>query len=160
VVLNLGSDLSADRLSALVLGLAAISWALGSLISRRLPLPPGLMNPAAQMLCGGLMFAVASRLRGEPWILVPSTEALLAVLYLALFGSVIAYSAYVYLVHNASPVLATSYAYVNPVIAVLLGVAIAGESVSTGSQFAMALVLGGVALIVAFSGSAPKTPNR
>jgi len=151
VVLNFSADLSGSPAAAVLLGMAAMSWAFGSVLSKRIDLPVGLMNPAAQMIAAGVLFLIVSRISGESWVLAPSTQALGALLYLAIFGSLIAYSAYIFLVHNTTPALATSYAYVNPVVAVLLGLSFGGETITTGSVIAMVLVLGGVALIVAFN---------
>jgi drug/metabolite transporter (DMT)-like permease len=151
VVLNLGSDLSGDLSAALLLVASAVCWSYGSLLGKRIDLPAGLMNPAAQMFCAGFLFLFASALRGEHWVLAPSAKALLWVLYLAVFGSIIAFSAFVYLMNTTPAALATSYSYVNPVIAVLLGVAFGGETVTHASLVAMALVVTGVALILAFT---------
>jgi drug/metabolite transporter (DMT)-like permease len=150
VILNLGGDLSGNWMAALLLIVAPISWAYGSVLSKRIDLPAGLMNPAAQMITGGALFLLASAIAGEHWTLAASPRAIASVAYLAIFGSVTAYSAYIFLVHNTTPALATSYAYVNPLVAVLLGLLFAGETVTTVGVVAMGLVLGGVALIVAF----------
>lgn len=151
VELNLSGDLSGNRVSSIVLLVAAMSWALGSVISKKMNLPQGLMNPAAQMSTAGLMFLATSAVRGEHWVLFPSVGAAAAVLYLVVFGSLIAYSAYIYLIHNTSPALATSYAYVNPVVAVVLGVVFGGETVGKQAVIAIVLVLTGVTLIVTFN---------
>src|SRR3546814_1142327 len=79
------------------------------------------MGAAAQMLCGGAMMVVAGLLLGERLDAMPTTKGLFAVAYLAGFGSIIAFSAYVWLLHHVRPTLAGSYAYVNPVVAVVLG---------------------------------------
>ena len=151
LVLNLRSDLSGNLTAALLLVASALSWSYGSLLGKRIDLPSGLMNPGAQMLTGGVMFLVLSGLKGESWVLVPDWHAALWVLYLAVLGSIVAFSAFVYLMSHANAALATSYSYVNPVIAVLLGVAFGGESVTRDTLIAMALVVAGVALILAFT---------
>lgn len=156
VVLNAGSEMTGNPLAALMLGIAALSWAYGSLLGRRLALPVGIANPGAQMLCAGLMFFALSALRGESWVLFPNAAAAWTLLYLIVFGSLIGFSAYIYLVHNTSPALATSYAYVNPVVAVLLGVLLGGEALAPGEIGAIVLVLAGVALIVAFNRPSPQ----
>lgn len=151
VVLNLRSDLSGNLTAALLLVASALSWSYGSLLGKRIELPSGLMNPGAQMFSGGLMFLLLSALRHESWVLVPNFKAAFWVLYLAVLGSIIAFSAFVYLMNNANAALATSYSYVNPVIAVLLGVAFGGEIVTRDTLVAMGLVVAGVALILAFT---------
>jgi drug/metabolite transporter (DMT)-like permease len=101
------------------------------------------------MLAGGALLIVAAVLTGEA---VPSGIALrplLAVSYLVVFGSWIGFSAYLYLLRRVRPVLATSYAYVNPVIAMFLGVAFAGEHIEATEWLAMPVILSGVALVVA-----------
>jgi drug/metabolite transporter (DMT)-like permease len=151
VFLNLRSDLSAETGAALLLAAAPLSWAFGSVLSRRLDMPAGLMNPAAQMLTAGVLFLVGSAAAGERWQFHTAPAPMAALVYLTVFGSMVAYSAYIYLVHNASPALATSYAYVNPVVAVVLGVLLGGESFASDSLTAIGLVLAGVALIVIFN---------
>jgi len=148
VVLNLGGDLAASPSSAILLTLSAATWAFGSVLSRRLDLPKGLMSSACQMLAAGAVFVAASWLRGEPWVLWPNNGAGGALLYLIGFGSLLGFSAYIFLVQNVTPALATSYAYVNPVIALLFGLGLGGEHIVGSGYFAIAMVLLGVVLIV------------
>lgn len=148
LLLNLGGDFAGNPLAAGLLMLASLCWSLGTVISTRLPMPAGLMSSACQMLWAGVLFLALSAARGEPWQIDASPKSLAALLYLIVFGSLIAYSAFVYLIHHATPVLSTSYAYVNPVIAVLLGVAFAGEELLANEWAAIALVLAGVVLMV------------
>ncbi|EPX61265.1 Permease of the drug/metabolite transporter (DMT) superfamily [Cystobacter fuscus DSM 2262] len=147
IVLNMGSELRGNTWATLALCVGPMSWALGSVISRRLPLAGGLMASATQMLTGGVFFLLVSLLRGEHLTAVPSAKALLSLGYLIIFGSLVAFSAYGYLLRHTRPALAMSYAYVNPMVAVLLGVALAGESLSLGGLVAMGAILGSVVLI-------------
>lgn len=110
-------------------------------------MPSPFMAAAAQMLCGGVILLVASALFGERMAGMPTLHGTLAVAYLALFGSIVAFSAYVWLLHNVRPALVGSYAYVNPVIAVALGVWLAGEAFTVSDVGAMAVVLLGVVAI-------------
>jgi drug/metabolite transporter (DMT)-like permease len=151
LVLNLGGDFAASPGAALLLTVAAATWAFGSVWSRRLQMPPGLMSSACQMLAAGLVFMLASALRGESWALLPGTQPEAALLYLIVFGSLVGYSAYMFLVQNVTPSLATSYAYVNPVVALLLGLGLGGEHIVGSGYLAIMLVLLGVALIVYYS---------
>lgn len=147
IVLNLGTGLSGSPLGAIALLVAAMCWAFGSAWSRRREMPPGPMNTAAQMLCASvalLVFGVAS---GEHLPAHPTTRATLAVVYLAVFGSIIAFSAYLYVLKHARPALATSYAYVNPPVAVLFGMLLAGEHVGPLDLAGMAIILLGVGVI-------------
>jgi drug/metabolite transporter (DMT)-like permease len=147
VLLNAGGGLSGSLVGATALLIAPASWAFGSVWSRRLPMPPGLMATAAQMLCGGAFALLLSRVLREPLPLAPTPRALGAFLYLVVFGSLVAFSAYGYLLRNARPALATSYAYVNPAVAVLLGVVFAGESLSPWTLVAMGVILAAVLLL-------------
>lgn len=150
-VLNLGGDFAASPGAALLLVFSPLAWAFGSVCSRRLDLPQGLMSSAAQMLAGGVAFVLASAACGESWQLVTTPRAMGSLVYLILFGSLIAFSAYMYLVQTVTPALATSYAYVNPVVALLLGVSIGGEHFTMREYLAIGLVLAGVLLIVAYN---------
>ena len=147
IVLNLGSSLSGSRIGALALLVAAAAWALGSAWSRHHEMPPGSMNTAAQMLCGSAALLGFGILSGEHLPAHPSLRATLAIAYLAVFGSIIAFSAYLYVLHRARPAVATSYAYVNPPVAVLLGVLLAGEHVGLLDLGGMAIIVFGVVVI-------------
>lgn len=146
VVLNFGGDLRGSPLGALALLTAAATWAFGSVWSRRRDMPHPAMSTAAQMLCGSAALGIVALLTNERVIAVhPETVA--AIAYLLAFGSIVGFSAYIYLLHHVRPALATSYAYVNPPVAVLIGVLFAGESVHTLDLVGMAIILAGVATI-------------
>ena len=148
-LLQSGGEMRASPAGAAVLLFSALSWAFGSMWSRRLPIPKGLMAAATEMLTGGAVLFCAALLRGERMSAVPDARALGAFLYLVIFGSIVAYSAYAFLLAKVRPALATSYAYVNPVVAVLLGAAFAGERVTALALGALALILAGVAIVAA-----------
>jgi drug/metabolite transporter (DMT)-like permease len=143
-LLNLEGGLRANPLGALALVIAALSWALGSVWSRRLTMPNGIMSSAAQMLTAGVVLTSIGLLTGERLQAVPSVESLAAMLYLIVFGSLIAYTAYGFLLRNVRPSLATSYAYVNPAVAVVLGIGLAGERIDWVGVAAMLVILAGV----------------
>ncbi|MDQ6648245.1 MAG: drug/metabolite exporter YedA [Pseudomonadota bacterium] len=147
IVLNAGSSLSGSRIGAVALLVAAMCWAFGSVWSRRQQMPPGPMNTAAQMLCASVALLAVGFASGEHLPTHPSMHATLALIYLAIFGSIVAFSAYLYVLKHARPALATSYAYVNPPVAVLFGVMLAGESVGPYDLAGMAIILVGVAVI-------------
>lgn len=147
IVLNLGSDLAGSPLGAAALVVAAIAWAFGSLWSKRQDMPPAMMNTAAQMLTGGAALTVFAFLSGESLPTAPTLNATLALLYLAVFGSIVAFSAYLFLLKTVRPALATSYAYVNPPVAVLIGALLGGEAVRMIDIVAMGIILAGVAII-------------
>lgn len=133
--------------AALALIAAPLCWAFGSVASRSMDLPKGLMMSAAQMLGGGILLMTLSFSLGESWPAEISWVALSAWAYQIVFGSLIAFSAYLFLLHNVRPAVATSYAFVNPPLAVLFGVAIAGESVSTLGYAGMIVIVSAVVLI-------------
>ncbi|HEY9145014.1 MAG TPA: drug/metabolite exporter YedA [Arenimonas sp.] len=145
--LNAGSQLRGSLPGMAALILAPIAWAWGSVWSRGRDLPAPFMSTAAQMLCGGVAMGLLGLGLGERLTEVPPLRATLAVGYLAAFGSIIGFSAYVWLLHHVRPALATSYAYVNPPIAVLLGALLLGERFSVHAIGAMAVILAGVILI-------------
>lgn len=150
IVLLNANDVSLETSAvgvALVL-LASLLWAVGSILSLRLEMPKsGLMSTAVQMLGAGLVLAIASPLFGERLPVAPSTSALLAWGYLV-FAGLAGFTAYNYALRNARPAVATSYVYVNPVLAVLLGAVILGESVTGFTIAAMGLVVAGVAFVL------------
>lgn len=155
--LNFGAELRAQPWAALALVIAPAAWAFGSVWSRGRDLPPPFMSTAAQMLCGGALMFTAGLLTGERMTAMPPTSAILAVAYLAVFGSIVGFGAYIWLLHHVRPALATSYAYVNPPIAVLLGALLAGERVGVMTIVAMAVILVGVVLITRGSAAPPGT---
>jgi drug/metabolite transporter (DMT)-like permease len=147
IVLNLGSSLSGSRIGAIALLIAAASWAFGATWSRRQDMPAGPMNTAAQMLCASVALLLVGFATGERLPEHPTFRATAAVVYLGLFGSIIAFSAFLYVLKHARPALATSYAYVNPPVAVLFGVLLVGESVGPYDIAGMAIILLGVGAI-------------
>lgn len=147
IVLNFGSALTGSRIGALALLTASIAWAFGSVWSRRQDMPGGMMNTAAQMLCGSVALLIAGFASGEKLPAHPTVQATLAAAYLVVFGSFIAFSAYLYVLKHARPAFATSYAYVNPPVAVLFGVLLLGEKVGRYDLAGMAVILLGVLII-------------
>ena len=148
-LLNLDLHAAASPWAVAVLFVAAASWACATVLQRRLDMPTGPMSAAVQMLGGGASLVVMSTLRGEHFVAsaVPMS-AWIALAYLVVFGSIVAYTAFVYVIAHSRPALATSYAYVNPVVAVGLGVLFAGETVSAPILAGMAVILAGVGLVM------------
>lgn len=147
VLLNLENGMRAAPIGAIALLLAPMSWALGSAWSQHVQQPKGLMSSAAQMLAGGGISLLVSLALKEGAPHIATVRPLVAMGFLVLFGSLIAFSAYGYLLRRVRPALATSYAYVNPVVAVALGVALAGEHITTMGLLAMLIILSGVGLV-------------
>jgi drug/metabolite transporter (DMT)-like permease len=148
----LGVDVNSNHwVGYIVLILAAVSWAWGSVYSRvfRLPASP-LMSIALQMLTGGTFYIVVSLLKGE-WkqfeVLSISLGSMLSLGYLILFGSIIGFGAYIWLLKVADPTMVSTYAYVNPVVAVFLGCTLAGEPLTLNDAVVAMLILTSVVII-------------
>ncbi|HSE12761.1 MAG TPA: drug/metabolite exporter YedA [Rudaea sp.] len=146
VLLNFGGNLRGSPLGALALIVAAAMWAFGSVWSRRRDMPHPVMSTAAQMLCGSVALGLVALLTQER-VVALHVDTTLALAYLIVAGSILGFSAYIYLLHHVRPALATSYAYVNPPVAVLVGVVFGGESVRLLDLIGMAVILTGVAAI-------------
>ena len=156
--LNAGGTLAATPTGMIMLLVAPVAWAWGSIWSRGRDLPTPFMSAAGQMLTGGLWMLAAALVTGERMTAWPSLQASLALFYLVGFGSIVGFTAYIWLLHHVRPVLATSYAYVNPPIAVLFGVLLAGEVISDNEIAATAVILAGVAVIT-LARSRPRPSN-
>ena len=130
--------------------LSPVLWASGSLLARRTKDIGGqhaaVVGPAMQMLTGGVLLLVASAARGESLPAHASTKSWLALGYLFFFGSLVGFTAYAWLLRHARPVVATSYAYVNPVLAVLIGAALYGEPLGWTTLVANAMIVAAVML--------------
>ncbi len=148
VFLNTGAEFRASPLGAAALIAAPILWAFGSVWSRGRDLPNVWMSTAVQMLAGGAVLTLMSLGAGEAWPTRITSSGIAVIAYLAVFGSLIGFTAYVYLLQTVRPALATSYAYVNPPIAIAVGVLFAGEHLSTLEGIATAVILGGVVIIL------------
>jgi drug/metabolite transporter (DMT)-like permease len=147
LLLSREGDFEASTLGLVLVVVSPFLWAFGSVLAGRLRLPSGLMAAAAQMITGGVLLLVGGLLRGETMSSAPGAGAWLAWGYLAIFGSLFAYTAYAYLLATVRPALATSYAYVNPVVAVLLGVTIGKETIGAWAYAGLAIILAGVAVV-------------
>lgn len=140
-----------DMAGAIALTISAITWSIASVLTRKMPLPESkVMSAAAQMFVGGVMLAIASATFGEFRAFHPATvsmKAWIALVYMIVFGSIIAYTAYVWLIHHESPTKVGTYAYVNPVIAVFLGYFLGGEELGARTLVGTACVLISVIVI-------------
>jgi len=152
VGLLVGPSAKIDALGAGVILVGAFSWAAGSVYSRVAPLPRRpLLSAAMQMLCAGVLLAVAGLAMGEGSRIrlgAVSAASLAAVAFLIVFGSLVAFTAYTWLLKNASASLLSTYAYVNPAVAVFLGWALVGEHVGSKEIAAGVVILSSVALLV------------
>lgn len=155
-----GGGVAIDPVGAAVLVVASIIWAYGIVIARSLTLPDsGGVSAAVQMLVGGVLLLLTGTLGGE-WsslqFATVSTRSLLGLGYLIVFGSLVAFSAFTWLLREASPGRVATYAYVNPAVAVVLGWLIASEPFGPRELAASAVIVAGVALIVSSRRSAPR----
>jgi drug/metabolite transporter (DMT)-like permease len=148
--LNLGGA-PIDTVGAVALIIASMSWSVASVLTRKLPLPPSkVMSSGAQMLAGGVFLALTAAALGEFRDFHPSAVsrgAWLALLYLIVAGSIIGFTAYIWLLHHESPTKVGTYAYVNPVVAVLVGYFLGGEGLGLRTILGTLLVLVSVVVI-------------
>ena len=147
LILSLDNNLRGNPTGAIVMFIAPMFWSFGSIWSKHVTLPQGLMASATEMLTAGILMFPISFLIGEHLTKTPSLESLLALVYLITFGSLIAFSAYLYLLTKVRPTLATSYAYVNPIVAVILGVFWGQEKIGINAFIAMPIILSAVGLV-------------
>ncbi|HET9035476.1 MAG TPA: drug/metabolite exporter YedA [Myxococcaceae bacterium] len=148
IFLNLGGELRGSLVGVGVLMFATASWAFGSLWSRRLDLPKGIMAAGAEMLTAGVVLVVLSQLHGERLPAVIPGRSIAALAYLIVFGSLVAYTAYLYLLARVPVTVASSYAYVNPLVALGLGAGFYGEQLPHALLVAVPLILTAVALVL------------
>lgn len=144
-------DPAIDPAGAIALLVATVSWSVASALARKVPLPASkAMSSGVQMLAGGVLLTIAAAVLGEFrgfHLEAVSAKAWLALLYLIVAGSIVAFTAYVWLIHHESPTKVGTYAYVNPVVAVLLGYFFGGESLSARTIVGTLLVLISVVVI-------------
>lgn len=148
ILLNVGGSLHGDWLSAGLLIFAAVSWSLGSVWGKHLAMPKDLMAPAAQMIVGGVALASMSVFQGETWPAEISTKSWAAMLFLIVLGSLVAYSAYQYLLNTVRPLVASSNTFVNPVVAFAVGIWFANEHITGVELIALAVIIVGVYLVL------------
>jgi drug/metabolite transporter (DMT)-like permease len=148
IVLNQGSSLSGSPVAASLLILSNVGWALGSVLSQKLLQAKGTMASAMMMLTGGVELFACSAFAGERITRSPPLSGWLALIFLVLFASIVAFSAYMYLLEHVSTTLATSYAYINPIVAEILGVWLLAEHVGRAEWIGMVIILLSVLLIV------------
>jgi drug/metabolite transporter (DMT)-like permease len=151
-------------IGAIVLMLASLSWAIGSIYSRYTSLPKSaFVATGMEMFAGGVLMMLFALLRGEHMHFDPadvSARSMLAFLYLTTVGSLVGFTAYIWLLKVEPAARVSTYAYVNPVVAVFLGWALAGEALSLRTAIAAAIIIGAVALITTSRSSSPSRPRE
>jgi drug/metabolite transporter (DMT)-like permease len=145
-VMLMGRDLQGSIAGTLVILLSITCWSLGTVLSRRVDIPHGPTGFGAEMLTAGLLLLLLSAMLGEHWALPHSAPVWWAWGYLVVFGSLIAFSAYRFVVERVSPTLASTYAYINPPVALFVGWGLGNETFSSNILFGLPIVLGAVAL--------------
>jgi drug/metabolite transporter (DMT)-like permease len=157
LVVPRGASGATDPVGLGLLLVATLSWAFGTFLAPRLKMPAdSLLSTGIQQLAGGVVLVLAGAVMGELGDLEPatwSTNSLLAMAYLVVFGSLVAFTAYSWLLQNASVSLVSTYAYVNPVVAVLLGALILAEPVTPSIVIGAAIIVAAVAFIVTREGA-------
>jgi drug/metabolite transporter (DMT)-like permease len=149
VMLTRGEGFQSSPKGLLALMTACACWSLGSVLSqRRYPLAPGAMGFASEMLAGGVVLMLLAAATGETFVWPPATSAVLAWAYLIVFGSLLAFNAYMLLLANTSAGLAASYTFVNPIIALVLGVSLGHETVTGWEWGSATVILAGVMLLL------------
>lgn len=155
---SFGGGARIDPVGAAIVAFGSLAWSSGSIYSRHAPKPSSaLMLTAIEMIVGGVFVGFLALARGELatfHLSAVSGRSIAAWAYLLVFGSLIAFTAFVYLLRVSTPARVATYAYVNPVVAVILGWLLAGESISTRMLAAAAIIIAGVALITAAEGRA------
>jgi len=145
-----GKGFSASHSGLLAISIATLAWSIGSVLSQQqYKLAPGAVGFASEMLAGGAVLLLMSWWSGETLAWPPQPTALIAWIYLIVFGSLIAFNAYMLLLARASAALASSYTFVNPVIAMMLGVTFGGEIITASEWLAAAVIVFAVILLVA-----------
>lgn len=148
LLLNTRGSLQGDWLSAGLLMFAAASWSLGSVWSKHMAMPQGLMGAASQMLCGGLIAWLFSAAFAEHWPAEVTARSWAAIVFLVVLGSMVAFSAYHWLLHHVRPMVASSNTFVNPIVAFVVGVCFADEQIHAMEYMALAVILVGVFLVL------------
>jgi drug/metabolite transporter (DMT)-like permease len=144
-----GAGFAASPAGLVSIVIACVAWCLGSVFSQHLfPLASSTTGIASEMICGGVILMVLSVSVGESFEWPPQPQAAAAWLYLIVFGSLISFYAYMVLLGNASPALASSYSFVNPVVAMLLGVSLGRETITTYEWLVACVIVLGVAVLV------------
>ena len=148
-----------DKIGALALIFASISWSIASILSRKIPLPQSkLMSSAAQMLTGGVLLTILAASLGDFHSFHPaavSRAVWFSLLYLIVAGSIIGFTAYVWLLHHESPTKVGTYAYVNPIVAVLVGYFLGGEELTTRTILGSLCILVSVIVITTMPAKKP-----
>ena len=148
LMLTRGAGMHASPAGLIAVCLGSSGWALGSVLSQRgFTLAPGATGFATELLGGGLALLAMSALSGESWHLTTQVSAWLAWGYLVTFGSLIAFNAYMLLLSRTSATLAASYSLVNPLVGLVLGVTLGGETITMWEWLAAGIVMIGVVLL-------------
>jgi drug/metabolite transporter (DMT)-like permease len=149
IMLTQGASYQASAHGLLALVVGCVGWTMGSVLSQRsLRLAPGIVGFGSEMLCGGALVLIVSRLAGEGLPVSIPASAWAAWCYLVVFGSLVAFNAYMFLLGEVSAGIATSYTYVNPVIGLLLGTTLGREMVTPWEWLSVLVTLTGLVIVM------------
>jgi drug/metabolite transporter (DMT)-like permease len=147
VLLNMENGMQSNPMGSVALLIGPILWSFASMLSRRIAMPEGFTAIMFELFGGGAIMTVISIISQESMMEYPTVRSVIVMIYLTIMGSIVGFSAYMYLLRSVRPALATSYAYINPVIAVILGITLASETITSTGVIAMFVILSGVALL-------------
>ena len=159
IILATGGEMKGNMAGTIILLVSSIAWAFGSVLSKHVAVPKNFMGSAVEMIAGGLSSLAALYATGGSLNIHPSTESLLALIYLITVGAMVGFSAFMYVFQNARPALASSYSYVNTIGAVILGVFILNEKIGAREIVAIAVVTTAV-IIIAMAGKKEKQDSK
>lgn len=148
VFLNVGNDFESQPIAIFILLLAPMIWAFASMYTKQIKMPKGFMGTGFQMMGGCAVLFVMSLLSGEQFPTNPSINATVALIFLSVLGTLVAFSAYMYLVQVVSPGLATSYSYVNPVVGAVFGFFLLDNPISSTAILSIIVIGAGIALVM------------
>jgi|ERR1035437_987626 drug/metabolite transporter (DMT)-like permease len=147
LILNLGGTAKGNLSGGLVLILSAMIWSFGSVLSKKIRVPSGFMGSGIEMFFGGLASLITAVLLRQNFNIHPSAESITALIYLIIVGGMVGFSSFMYVLQNARPALASSYAYVNTIGAVFLGAILLKEKISASEIGALIVVVAGVVIV-------------
>jgi drug/metabolite transporter (DMT)-like permease len=147
IILNIGVAASGNLTGGLILLLSSMIWSFGSILSKKVEVPTGFMGSGIEMFFGGAASLIAAAILRQNFNIHPSGESIAALIYLIIIGGMVGFSSFMYVLQNARPALASSYAYVNTVGAVFLGAVMLGEKITSRVIIALVIVVAGVVIV-------------
>lgn len=147
LTLSFGTAVKGNLTGGIILLLSSMIWSFGSILSKKITVPPGFMGSAVEMLSGGLMSLIVAALLRQNFNIHPSSESIWALIYLITIGGMVGFSSFMYVLQNARPAMASSYAYVNTIGAVFLGALLLKEKIGANEIISLVVVVAGVIIV-------------